>query len=321
MARSQCPSTPFSTPLSGSAQQAEARIRNLFQGPKRRPPVWLMVLALLLILSCGGLVTCQDQKVPPEKAEISALSASATSQPLSSEDLLLVDALYGAAAPQMGTAEDGESIPQLLCAHSQDGTTLAAALFQKDSASWLVIGAVEQATSTLRGPAYVVSGPEGTAHIFPFREYGSGQLRLLYTFNTLDQGSRSGSAGVVCLEDSRLTWAWPAEGDILEEGSRAAQMEHVDMEEARRRAELVVDVQSDIIDAYNESVLGTEREVLCEGFDSQAQMHFGRSYAESPDIDGRIYFDADREIAPGTFVTVRLTGVMDGELTGELAEG
>ena len=106
-----------------------------------------------------------------------------------------------------------------------------------------------------------------------------------------------------------------------EEGTRAAQMDHVDMEEARRRAELVVDVQSDIIDDYNASLLGTEREVLCEGFDSQAQMHFGRSYAESPDIDGRIYFDADREIAPGTFVTVRLTGVMDGELTGELAEG
>ena len=105
-----------------------------------------------------------------------------------------------------------------------------------------------------------------------------------------------------------------------EEGTRAAQMDHVDMEEARRRAELVVDVQSDIIDAYNESVLGTEREVLCEGFDSQAQMHFGRSYAESPDIDGRIWFDADREVEPGTFVTVRLTGVMDGELTGELAE-
>ena len=57
-----------------------------------------------------------------------------------------------------------------------------------------------------------------------------------------------------------------------EEGTRAAQMDHVDMEEARRRAELVVDVQSDIIDAYNESVLGTEREVLCEGFDSQAQI-------------------------------------------------
>ena len=102
-----------------------------------------------------------------------------------------------------------------------------------------------------------------------------------------------------------------------EEGTRAAQMEHVDTEEARRRAELVVDVQSDIIDDYNDAVLGTEREVLCEGFDGQAQMYFGRSYAESPDIDGRIYFTADQEVEPGTFVNVRLTGTMDGELTGE----
>lgn len=102
-----------------------------------------------------------------------------------------------------------------------------------------------------------------------------------------------------------------------EDGTRAALLDHVDTEEARRRAELAVDVQSDIIDDYNGSVLGTEREVLCEGFDSQAQMFFGRSYAESPDIDGRIWFTADGEIAPGAFVTVRLTGTMDGELTGE----
>ena len=70
-------------------------------------------------------------------------------------------------------------------------------------------------------------------------------------------------------------------------------------------------------DAYNDGCLGTCREVLCEGFDGQAQMYFGRSYAESPDIDGRVYFTADREIAPGTFVRVRFTGTMDGELTGE----
>ena len=103
-----------------------------------------------------------------------------------------------------------------------------------------------------------------------------------------------------------------------EEGTRAAKMERVDTEEAKRRAELAVDVQSDIIDAYNESVLGDEREVLCEGFDSQAQMFFGRSYAESPEIDGRIYFAADEEVAPGTFVMVRFTDTMDGELTGEM---
>ena len=105
-----------------------------------------------------------------------------------------------------------------------------------------------------------------------------------------------------------------------EEGTKAATMEHVPMEEAQRRTELLVDVQSDIIDEYNESVLGDVREVLCEGWSEEAQSFVGRSYAESPDIDGRIWFDADREVEPGTFVTVRLTGVMDGELTGELAE-
>ena len=103
-----------------------------------------------------------------------------------------------------------------------------------------------------------------------------------------------------------------------EDGTKAALMEHVDMEEAQRRAELAVDVQSDIIDAYNDSILGEEREVLCEGYDSQAQMFYGRSYAESPDIDGRIWFTTDSEIAPGSFVNVRLTGTMDGETTGEL---
>ena len=102
-----------------------------------------------------------------------------------------------------------------------------------------------------------------------------------------------------------------------EDGTKAARMEHVDFEEAQRRAEIVVDVQSDIIDAYNESVLGSVREILCEGFDPQAQMFYGRSYAESPDIDGRVWFTAEEEVPAGTFVSVRLTGTMDGELTGE----
>ena len=102
-----------------------------------------------------------------------------------------------------------------------------------------------------------------------------------------------------------------------EDGTPAAQMEHVDSEEAARRAEIAVDVQSDVIDAYNDALLGTEREVLCEGFDRQAQLFYGRSYAESPEIDGRIFFTAEEEPEPGDFVTVRFTGVMDGELTGE----
>ena len=105
-----------------------------------------------------------------------------------------------------------------------------------------------------------------------------------------------------------------------EEGTKAATMDHVSTEEAQRRAELLVDVQSDIIDAYNDSALGDVREVLCEGFDSESMSYVGRSYAESIDIDGKIYFSANRDIMTGEFVNVRITGTMDGELTGEAAE-
>lgn len=107
-----------------------------------------------------------------------------------------------------------------------------------------------------------------------------------------------------------------------EDGTRAAQMNHVSLEEAQRRAELILDLQSDIIDHYNLSILGNSREVLCEGFDAQAQLWFGRTYAESPEIDGRVWFDfdyhckPDSELKPGQFIRVQFTGVMDGELTG-----
>ena len=50
------PRTPLSTQLSGSAKETEIRIRNLFTGPKKRPPVLLIVLIALLILLCGNLV-------------------------------------------------------------------------------------------------------------------------------------------------------------------------------------------------------------------------------------------------------------------------
>ena len=105
-----------------------------------------------------------------------------------------------------------------------------------------------------------------------------------------------------------------------EEGTPAAKMERVDTEEAVRRAELVVDIQSRIMDEWNEAMLGEVVEVLCEGFDGQSMSYTGRSWAESPDIDGKIYFTADGDVSAGTFVQVRITGAMDGELTGELVE-
>ena len=106
-----------------------------------------------------------------------------------------------------------------------------------------------------------------------------------------------------------------------EEGTPAAKMlNRVDSDQAQSRAELIMQLQSQVMDQFNESRLGTTLEVLCDGFDPQAMAYAGRSWAESPGIDGVIYFTADRDVQPGQFVPVRITGIMDGDLTGEVTE-
>ena len=106
-----------------------------------------------------------------------------------------------------------------------------------------------------------------------------------------------------------------------EEGTLAAAMDdQVDPDVAQRRMELVVDLQSRVMDEYNEQRLGTVMEVLCEGFDSQAGCYVGRTYADSVEIDGHVYFTAAGLVPAGSFVNVRITGTMDGDLTGEIDE-
>ena len=109
-----------------------------------------------------------------------------------------------------------------------------------------------------------------------------------------------------------------------EEGTPAADMPgQVDPEVAARRLELLVDVQSDVMDAFNEARLGETVEVLCEGFDEEMGCFAGRTCADSPDIDGHVYFPAAGDIPPGTFLSVRLTDTVDGDMLGEIdtAEG
>lgn len=106
-----------------------------------------------------------------------------------------------------------------------------------------------------------------------------------------------------------------------EEGTPAAAMENrVDEAEAARRAQLLTELQSRVMDEFNESLLGGAMEVLCEGFDPDRGCWAGRSWADSPDVDGRVYFTAAGRIEPGSFLKVRLTGVSDGDLTGEVEE-
>ena len=103
-----------------------------------------------------------------------------------------------------------------------------------------------------------------------------------------------------------------------EEGTPAAQMDYPDESVARRRADFIARLQSDVIDTYNESRFDTVMEVLTEDYDGV--YYYGRTYADSPGIDGTVRFTAEREIAPGTFVNVMILGAEDGDLIGKEEE-
>ena len=106
-----------------------------------------------------------------------------------------------------------------------------------------------------------------------------------------------------------------------EEGTPAAEMEdQVDPDVAQRRVELLVELQSRVMDHWNEQRLGETMEVPCEGFDPDMGCYAGRTYADSVDVDNHVYFTAAGLIPAGEFVNVRITGTQDGDLTGEIEE-
>ena len=105
-----------------------------------------------------------------------------------------------------------------------------------------------------------------------------------------------------------------------EEGTPAAEMDHVDFEAAAQRAEMVEIIQSRIMDDYYEAMVGKVLDVLVDGFDEEAEQFFGRSYADSPDIDGRVWIASDEPLSMGEFVRVQIDGAVDGDLSGFIVE-
>jgi ribosomal protein S12 methylthiotransferase len=105
-----------------------------------------------------------------------------------------------------------------------------------------------------------------------------------------------------------------------EEGTPAAEYPEQIPEDVRiRRAELITDMQSVIMEQQNERYKNTDITVLTEGFDRYAECYFGRSAMDAPDIDGKIFFSIPPElenIAPGDFVKIHITEVMDCDLIG-----
>ena len=105
-----------------------------------------------------------------------------------------------------------------------------------------------------------------------------------------------------------------------EEGTKAAAMEHVDADIAMARAQKVEMIQSEIMDEYNASVMGKTMEVLVDGYDEEFEQFYGRTFADSPEIDGRVWIAAQEPLHEGDFVQVTMDGTQDGDLTGYISE-
>lgn len=106
-----------------------------------------------------------------------------------------------------------------------------------------------------------------------------------------------------------------------EEGTPAYDMPNQVPESVKKkRMEAIMSDQNRIHNDFNAQFVGSELEVLCEGYDEVSESFYGRSYADAPDIDGKIYFSSPKRIREGEFVKVAVTEVIDYDLVGKLVE-
>lgn len=102
-----------------------------------------------------------------------------------------------------------------------------------------------------------------------------------------------------------------------EEGTPAEKFEdQVPLKDRERRAEIIMEEQMIISDSLNEAALDSEVEVVCEGFDRYAECYYGRSQADAPEIDGKIFFLSEDKVRVGEYVKVKIDDTMDYDLIG-----
>lgn len=107
-----------------------------------------------------------------------------------------------------------------------------------------------------------------------------------------------------------------------EEGTAAAALPDQIPEEVKaHRRDIVMEEQERISARANEARIGQQMTVLVESFDKYAECWFGRSEADAPDIDGKVFFTCQPGVVrPGDMITVKITDCMDWDLMGEVVE-
>lgn len=104
-----------------------------------------------------------------------------------------------------------------------------------------------------------------------------------------------------------------------EEGTPAFDLpDQIDEQVKTDRMDILMRMQMEINEELNREKLGRVVEVICEDYDPVAEIHFGRSAADAPEIDGKVYFRSADRIAPGSFVKVKVRDVVDYDLYGNI---
>lgn len=107
-----------------------------------------------------------------------------------------------------------------------------------------------------------------------------------------------------------------------EEGTEAAELpDQIDAETKANRRLIVEELQSGVLDDYNTSRHGEVMDVLREGWDDEQQLWFGRTYADSVEVDGHVYFESDDAPTVGEFVPVLITESLGPDLLGVRQKG
>lgn len=104
-----------------------------------------------------------------------------------------------------------------------------------------------------------------------------------------------------------------------EDGTKAATLEgQVHAAVKKRRYNEIMRLQARISEQKNEERVGRVYPVLVEGRDDTSGLYYGRSYAEAPDIDGKIFIRTKNRLTAGVFHDVVITESFDYDLMGEL---
>ena len=83
------------------------------------------------------------------------------------------------------------------------------------------------------------------------------------------------------------------------------------------RADIIMNDQLVIVNQKNQDKIGTVEKVLVEGYDDYIKCYFGRSEADAPDIDGKVFFISKTALSIGDFVNVRINDTIEYDLLGE----